>query len=194
MSKCPYCETQISEKYNFCLNCERQVKCKCCGELLVVGKSRCLVCGEGIVSQESSQAQMNEFSLEEKQTTKSASRRINARFSNEIDKAQKIVININETQIPLVAEVDGFIRIQNTKLDAKDKIMVLLYYKHPEKVSDANLAKWIKYTNPSRLRTKILPELDAEAMLHYDAGSCTLLPKGAMYVEKKISFELPMSN
>lgn len=107
-----------------------------------------------------------------------------------IDEANQIVVSINEVRIPVVTEVDGFVRVQNTKLDASNKILVVLYYKQPQKVSDANLAKWIKYKNISRLRTEILPKLDSEAMIHYEDGLCTLLPKGTRYVEKNISLDL----
>lgn len=83
MPACPYCQFEISEEYNFCLNCDSQVKCTHCAKLLIPGKTRCFVCGNSLVSKELSQTQMNEFTLEEKQTTKSASRRINARLSDD---------------------------------------------------------------------------------------------------------------
>lgn len=111
-------------------------------------------------------------------------------YSCSMDEAKQIVVSINELRIPVVAEVDGFVRVQDTKLDANNKALVVLYHKQPEKVSDANLAKWIKYKNISRLKTEILSKLDAEAMIHYESGLCTLLPKGIMYVEKNISLDL----
>lgn len=82
MPACPYCKSEINEKYNFCLHCDRQVKCTQCEELLVAGKTRCFVCGSPLISQELPETQMNEFTLEEKQTTKSAYRRINGRLTN----------------------------------------------------------------------------------------------------------------
>ncbi len=83
MPACPYCNFEISEEYNFCLNCDSQVKCTHCAKLLVPGKTCCFVCGNPLVSKELPQTQMNEFTLEEKQTTKSASRRINGRLSDD---------------------------------------------------------------------------------------------------------------
>lgn len=83
-----------------------------------------------------------------------------------------------------------FIRVQDTKLDASKKTLVVLYYKQLEKVSDANLAKWIKYKNISRFKAEILSKLDSEVMIHYESGLCTLLPKGVGYVEKNISLDL----
>lgn len=83
MPACPYCQFEISEEYNFCLNCDSQVKCTRCTKLLIPGKTHCFVCGNSLVSKELPQTQMNEFTLEEKQTTKSAYRRINGRFSDD---------------------------------------------------------------------------------------------------------------
>lgn len=107
-----------------------------------------------------------------------------------IDEANQIVVSINKVRIPLVAEVNGFVRVQDTKLDASQKVLVVLYYKQPDNVSDANLAKWIKYKNISRFKSEILSKLDSEAIIHYECGVCTLLPKGARYVEKNISLDL----
>ncbi len=107
-----------------------------------------------------------------------------------IDEARKIVANINEVNIPLVTEVDGFVRVQNTKLNASDSTLVVLYYKNPEKVADAAIAKWIKYGNITRFKSEILKKLDAEALIHYERGWCVILPKGILYVEKNIPLNL----
>ena len=110
--------------------------------------------------------------------------------TNSIDEARKIVESINETKIPVIVEVNGFVRIQNTKLKADHKTLLILYYKQPGKVSDADLMKWIRYTNASRYRTEVLKFLDSESLIHYENSFCILLPKGIVYVEKNISPEL----
>ncbi len=110
-------------------------------------------------------------------------------YSCSMDKAQQIVTSINEIRIPIVAEVDGFIRIQDTTLGTRQKVLVILYYTQPKKVNDAQLAKWIKYTNISRFKNSILSKLDSEAMIHYEKGLCTLLPKGSIFVEKNIPLD-----
>ena len=110
--------------------------------------------------------------------------------TNSIDEARKIVESINETKIPVIVEVGSFMRVQNTRLKADQKTLLILYYKQPDKVSDANLIRWIKYSNASRYRTEILKNLDDEALIHYEDGFCTLLPKGIIYVEENVSPEL----
>jgi hypothetical protein len=107
-----------------------------------------------------------------------------------ISEAQRMVESINETRIPIVVEVDGFVRVQNTKLETKTKALVVLYFKYPVKVLDGDLVRWTKYTNPSRFKREILPQLDADALIHYDGGYCTLLPKGRVFVEQNVSFDL----
>ncbi len=110
--------------------------------------------------------------------------------TNNINEAKKIVDSINETKIPVIVEVDGFIRVQNTNLTGSQKTLLILYYKQPEKVKDTDLMKWIRYTNTSRYKTEILKSLDNEALIHYENNFCVILPKGIVHVEKNISPEL----
>jgi hypothetical protein len=107
-----------------------------------------------------------------------------------IDEAQRIVQSINESRVPIVADVNGFLRIQNTNLDAKKKTLVFLYYKKPEWVKVEDLYKWTKYTNISRFKNTIIQSLDDDALIHHEAGRCVLLDKGIMYVEKTIDLNL----
>ncbi len=110
--------------------------------------------------------------------------------SYSINEAQRIVDSVNEVRIPIVAEVDGFVRVQNTNLDAREKALVVLYYKQPTKVEDSQLSTWVKYANPSRFKTTILKRMDAEALIHYEAGLCTLLPKGIRYLEENVALNV----
>lgn len=112
--------------------------------------------------------------------------------ANSIDEARKIVASITEIKIPVIVEIDDFIRVQNTTLKADQKTLLVLYHKQPDKVSDADLMRWVRYTNTSRYRTKILKSLDDEVLIHYENGLCVILPKGILYVEKNISPELIM--
>lgn len=103
-----------------------------------------------------------------------------------IDDARKVVSGINEMKIPVIAEVDGFVKVQNIKLNTKDKTLLIIYYKYPDKVRDDDLITWLKYSNASRYRSDILAKLDSEMIIHYHKGLCTLLPKGIAYVEKNV--------
>jgi len=110
-----------------------------------------------------------------------------------IEEAQSIVDRINEVRIPIIAEVEGFVRIQDTSLDAADRTLVALYQKKPEKQRDTVLMAWVQYKNPSRYKTQILRRLHDEALIHYDKDAyCSLLPKGVIYVERNIDLELTL--
>ena len=107
-----------------------------------------------------------------------------------ISEAKKIAESLNEFSIPIIADVDGFVRVQNTKLDFSDKTLAILYYKHPIKVTDSELIKWTRYSNPSKYKRDILGALDSQAYIHYESGQCTLLNKGLTYVEKHIPMDM----
>lgn len=111
-------------------------------------------------------------------------------YSCSMDTAQKIVDGLNEIQVPIVVEIDGFVRIQNTKLDFSQKTLVIMYHKHPSKVKDVALIKWTEYSNASVFKKSVLGKLHSNALIHYMDGSCALLPQGIAYVEKNIPLEL----
>jgi hypothetical protein len=115
---------------------------------------------------------------------------IRLRYRCHIDQANQIVASINEIRIPVVASVNGFVRVQNTRLEARDKALVILYHKDPEPARDTDLAKWIRYQHPARWKKDVLQKLDTEALIHYEGGLCTLLLKGKRYVEENIPLDL----
>lgn len=107
-----------------------------------------------------------------------------------VENASRIVKAINEIHVPIVATVDGFIRVQNTSLNVKQKTLVIIYHKIPDKVLDTDLIRWTEYSNAHRYRTGILKELHNEALIHYQNGGCSLLPKGVVYVERNIPMDI----
>jgi hypothetical protein len=111
-------------------------------------------------------------------------------FQCSISEARKIVENINQIHVPVVFNFNGFLKIQNSKLPTKDKILTLLYYKYPDQVLDNDLQKWIKYSNSSRFKKEILNDLDVDAYIHYERNLAIITPKGVQYVEKNISLEI----
>lgn len=103
-----------------------------------------------------------------------------------MDQAAAIVATINENQVPIIDDIDGFIRVLDTSLKAQDKVLVILYSKHPDKVSEQDLRKWIEYKNPTNFRNGVLSALHKEALVHYENGMCVLTRKGIIHVEKNI--------
>lgn len=111
-------------------------------------------------------------------------------YNCSIEDARKSVESINEIRIPVIADVDGFLRVQNTSLDAKKQALLVLYHKEPSKVRDTDLAKWTRYGNISRFKTNILSKLDSEALIHYEGSYCTILPRGIAYVQANVPVDL----
>lgn len=111
-------------------------------------------------------------------------------YNCSIDSARRITQSLNETRIPIIASVDGFVRVQNTSIDVKGKTLAILYYKNPVKVKDNDLIKWTRYSNSSRFKRDILTTLDTDALIHYENELCSLLPKGVIYVEKNIPLDI----
>jgi hypothetical protein len=110
-------------------------------------------------------------------------------YNCSIDAAKKIAESINEVSIPVIADVDGFVRVQNTNLGHREKVLAILYYKNPSKVRDMDLMKWTRHTHSTRFKA-ILKDLDDASLIHYEDGLCTLLPKGVIYTEKNIPMDL----
>ena len=89
MNACLYCETPNDLNLNFCINCDKQIKCISCERYLIKEKEKCYFCGVILGLASSSSNPANTFFLEEKQVsaTETYSKRINVSVNNEaVDK------------------------------------------------------------------------------------------------------------
>lgn len=107
--------------------------------------------------------------------------------STSIDEAAKAVSAINEVQVPIVDDINGVMRVLDPNLKASDKVLIVLYSKQPESVSESDLRDWIEYKNLTNFRNKVLVSLHKQALIHYQDSICTLTRRGILYVEKHIS-------
>jgi hypothetical protein len=106
MSHCPYCNSATPDQYNFCINCEMQIKCLQCGVLLVANKSRCLGCGKRIEEHNAASGAINKFFLEESQTTETASRKIEGHFTDTaIGQVAAILGGLSNYQVMPISQV-----------------------------------------------------------------------------------------
>lgn len=92
MTTCPYCSTNVDDEFNFCTNCEMQVKCTKCGHPLLMSKTKCLVCGTLVVDHSTPQFRLNEYSFDEEGDRNFYKRQIHLKFSDiAIEKAGKLL-------------------------------------------------------------------------------------------------------
>lgn len=111
-------------------------------------------------------------------------------YNCSVDAARTIVESINQVHIPVIFNHNGFLKVQNSTLAVREKILVLLYYCKPKECNDNDLIKWTKYSNHTRFKKSILAQLDSEALIHYDNGLCILTTRGVVYVETHLNMEI----
>lgn len=106
-----------------------------------------------------------------------------------VDEAQSIVDSINETEVPVVQDVDGFLRVLDPDMSYKEQVLSILHHQHPSPVSDDDLVDYTGYKNSTRMKKSILPDLHDESLIHYSDGECNILRRGILHVEKNINLD-----
>lgn len=102
------------------------------------------------------------------------------------DEAQSIVDSLVQRRLVLVQEVGDVKRVLLPNLDPKNKILLLLYTEHPDKVLEADLLDWleIKTKDKHNHRTRYLEVLHKEKLIEYRQGEWSLiLSPGVRFVE-----------
>ena len=59
--KCQFCELETPSQYNFCVECDMQIKCLGCGTNTYPGKDYCLNCGQSLIAKASNSPAPNRF-------------------------------------------------------------------------------------------------------------------------------------
>jgi hypothetical protein len=103
--------------------------------------------------------------------------------------AKKLIDSMIEIKIPIIDDINGFPKILNTKLDATEKTLLLLYYKSPDTILDTDLFNWVTYSSIGNYRTRILNVLDEKALLHRSNLKSLITRKGVLFVEAKINIQ-----
>lgn len=99
----------------------------------------------------------------------------------DFDKSNELINSIMSKENNIIWEVNGKIRILNTKIDTQNKILCLLYYKDNQ--TDSFLCDMLEYKNFSRFKN-ILKKLHKERFIEYDNTNCILSPKGKLKAEE----------
>ncbi len=90
-----------------------------------------------------------------------------------LDEAQDLVDKLVTKKIPVVWQIGNHIRIispPGRKLKTADKVLLILYSRHPEPVIVSELLTWTEYDprNKPRFRTSILGNLHKSDLIHLD--------------------------
>lgn len=103
--------------------------------------------------------------------------------------AQEVVETIVQRTLPIVWEVNGQRRVLKPDLSARDQTLILLY-NSAVPLKDADLMKWVGYSNVTRFR-EVIERLHDERLVDYgDNGLVHLSPTGSKFVEKKLPLAL----
>ena len=106
----------------------------------------------------------------------------------DVKTATAFVEALIERDTPAVWEVvPGTKRVLNTKMNVRDKVLLLLH-STPGPVPDRDLLAWSEYANASRFRTAVLPSLHDDKLADYEVrtGLVRLSEPGARYVEARL--------
>ncbi|MDY6985711.1 MAG: hypothetical protein SVE93_04830 [Candidatus Thermoplasmatota archaeon] len=104
-------------------------------------------------------------------------------------KAQKIIDSFVERKVPIIEEFGEDVKILDPNLTVADKILLILYKKHPDYVLTSDLKRWVK-TKSSTHITTVLRQLDNDARIYRKGKESMITRKGIDYVEKKLSTEV----
>lgn len=106
------------------------------------------------------------------------------------EEAQAIVDELVERQVPIIADMDGVLRVLRPKMRYKDQILVLLYERAGTWVSAADLLAWTEYSNSTRFKNRLLRKLHKERLIEYRDDQCMITSLGVQYVETDLNVGL----
>lgn len=105
------------------------------------------------------------------------------------NEAQRIIDSIVERKVPIIEEFDDDLKVLTPNLPVADKILLILYKKHPNYVSTNDLKNWIKTKSPTHIPT-VLRQLDGDAKVHRKGKENIITRKGIEYVGKNLPKEI----
>jgi hypothetical protein len=109
--------------------------------------------------------------------------------TDDINAIQNLINYIVERKVPIIEEFGDNIRILHTELSVADKILIILYKKHPNYVLTKDLKKSIKTKSPNHVTT-VLNQLDNDAKIFRKEQENIITLKGIKYVEKTLPKEI----
>ena len=109
--------------------------------------------------------------------------------TDDSNEAQRTVDSIVERRIPIIEEFGDELRVLALDLSVADKILVILYKKHPNYVSANDLKNWIKTRSPSYITTALM-QLDYQVKIYRKGNENIITRRGIKYVEENLPKEI----
>jgi hypothetical protein len=105
--------------------------------------------------------------------------------------AQRIVEDLVERRAPAVQNFNGFLKVLNPALGARNYALLLLYQKGSEGASFEELEKWVRPKMRPNLRRTLNLMTDTYALIHSDKARFYITMTGIIEVEKHRLYEIP---
>jgi len=109
--------------------------------------------------------------------------------SDEEKEIERMINSIVDKGVPILQEFGEDLKILDPSLSVPDKILIILYKKHPNSVSIDELKKWIRTKSPTHINTA-LKRLDDNGFIYRRNKENTITTKGITYVEDKFKKKL----
>lgn len=108
-----------------------------------------------------------------------------------IDEATKIINTITDRSLPLIWKTDSFTKVLSNTLNARDKMLVLLYSEN-NFLTIKNVCSILEYSNITQFKAKVIMPAHKDILIHYDSKQNTvqLTPIGQRFVEQNIKLEI----
>lgn len=104
-----------------------------------------------------------------------------------VDEAQKTINYLIEKKIPIVQDFDGFLVTLNPRLSARDRILVLLYYRGKEGATREELSLWLPPKMKKQLTTNLNRLQHDKNFIHRVKKQIYITRLGEKFVEDNIS-------
>jgi len=109
--------------------------------------------------------------------------------TNDEKEIEKIINSIVDRKVSILEEFGEDLKILDPSLSVSDKILIILYKKHPNSVLTDELKKWIKTKTPTHINTA-LKRLDDNGYIYRKNKENTITRKGIAYIEDKFKGKL----
>lgn len=104
-----------------------------------------------------------------------------------VNEAQKTIDYLIEKKIPIIQDFDGFLVTLNPRLSARDRILVLLYYRGKEGATREELSLWLPPKMKNQLTTNLSRLQHDKNFIHRAKNQIYITRAGEQFVEDNIS-------